>query len=433
MANEEVFDEEFYQEDFSSASIFEAFVSRLGDLLENFKEIQEEKIEEPLQPNQLSLCEWSEEQEEILFNDFDLLVTRYKAKLPLKDGQSVVNSCQVFYDLMSMENDYCLLDINYLKNDYEVLNAPKPPSIHPIAVWYGLRDFVVIKSKKKAIHDVSQMKLLQSSMNLAVFESKCKIPTFVQVLYHEQDVYLGVFEHGENRLNFEIVHLNFPPPSCKYLSGLLDMFKGKINVNYVNPAMVSVCLSYSLKNFLSATYSSERKSDNDEWDVVDFINVVSDLQFGVSVDPIHELILYTKWPQVVENVVFDSQTYSDFNPLNAPQWSIRTRFDYTPVCYLADMLHEFLTLTESPEALSEYYNFLSTKSRMNETGKNPFAALTESKIPSLPGMSMLDSGGYNIEGPLNEQQLKKMFNYLLPDEDPENRFPYGNVKDEQVL
>lgn len=428
MGNEEVYDDEFYQEDFSTASEWEAFVSRLSDLLEAF----EVADEEPLTTNQLSLCEWTEECDEILFNDFDLIVTRYKAKIAPRDESSkVAVQCQAFQDVISTENDYCLLDTNYLKHDYEVLNAPKPPNIHPIAVWYGLRDFVVIRNKRKALHDVSQIKLLQSSMSLAVSDSKCKIPAFIQVLYHEQDVYLGVVEHGEFRMSFDVIHLKTPPPSCKYLSGLLEMFKGKINVNYINPTMVSVCLSYSLKNFLNATYSSDKKSDNDDWDVVDFINVVSSLPFGVSVDPIHELVLYTRWPQVSENVVFDSQTYSDFNPLNSPKWSIRTRFDYSPVCYMADMLHEYLTLSESPEALSEYYNFLSSKNRGREVA-NPFAKLTGDRISSLPGMSMLESGGYTIDGPLNELQMKKMFYYLLPDEDPENKFPYGNVKDEQV-
>lgn len=425
MSNEEVFDDEFYQEDFSTASIFEAFVSRLGDLLENYETVDEEL----LSTNELSLCEWFEERDEILFNDFDLIVTRYKAKIAAKEEAPKVTQCQVFQDLISMENDHCLLDTTYLKNDYEELNAPKPPSIHPVAIWYGIRDFVVLRSKRKALHDVSQIKLLQSALSLAVFDSKCKIPAFIQALYHEQDVFLGVFENGEHRLSFDMVHLKSPPSSCKYLSGLIDLFKGKTNVNYVNPAMVSVCLSYSLKNFLTATYSTEKNNDND---IVDFLNVISSLPFGVSVDPVHELILFTKWPQVSENVVFDSQTYSDFNPLNAPRWSIRTRFDYSPVCYLADMLHEYLTLSESPEALSEYYNFLSFKGRFGEVGKNPFAALTDSKIPSLPGMSMLETGGYTIEGPINEQQMNKMMSYLFPDEDTENKYPYGDVKDEQV-
>lgn len=428
MPNEEVFDDDFYQEDFSTASEWEVFVSRLSDLLEkNYDSVEDEGLK--LRNNELSLCEWIEESDEILFNDFDLVVTRFKAKIMAREGDGKsVN--QVFLDLNSIENNFCLLDLNYLKGDYEVLNAPKFPTIHPIAVYYGLRDFIVIRSKRRSLTDISQIKLLQSSLSLAVNESKCKIPAFIQVLYREQDVYLGVYENGEQRLSFDVVHLKTPPPSCKYLSGLLDMFKGKIGVVYVNTTMVSVCLTYSLKKFLSSTYTSDKKNDNDDWDIVDFINVISSLPFGVSADPVNELLLYTKWPLVSENVVFDSQTYSDFNPINAPCWSVRTRFDYTPVCYLADMLHEFLTLTESPEALSEYYNFLNAKNRVNEA--NPFASLTESKLPTLPGMSMLESGSYTIDGPLNDQQMKKMFDYLFPDEDDEKKFPYSELKVEGV-
>jgi hypothetical protein len=94
------------------------------------------------------------------------------------------------------------------------------------------------------------------------------------------------------------------------------------------------------------------------------------------------------------------------------------------------MLHEYLTITESVEALSEYYNFLNAKNRINEA--NPFAALTDSRLSSIPGISMLESGSYSIDGPLNAQQMKKMFDYLLPDEDEERKFPYGEMKTEVV-
>lgn len=179
MGNEEVFDDEFYQEDFSTASEWEAFLMRLSDIFEAYEVSADE---EPLSFTQLSLCEWTEECEEVLFNDFDLTVTRYKAKIEQKKDASTKSAlCQVFQDLISTENDICILDTNYLKHDYENLNAPPPPKIHPITVWYGLRDFAVIKNKRRPLNDISQIKHLQSSMNLAAFDSKCKIPVFVQV------------------------------------------------------------------------------------------------------------------------------------------------------------------------------------------------------------------------------------------------------------
>jgi Rab3 GTPase-activating protein catalytic subunit len=221
----ELFDDDFYQEDFSTASEYEVFLSRLSDIFEKYEINDEEQLKE----YELSLCEWTNESDEISFNDFNLIVTRYKAKIAQRDSESsgksqVIN--QVFQDLISIENDFCLVDVNYLKGDYEVLNSPPQPNLHPIAVFYGLRDFVVVRSKRKSLTDTSQIKQLQSTLSLAINESKCKIPAFIQVLYREQDVYLGIYESGEQRLSFDIVHLKIPPPACKYLSGLLDMFKG---------------------------------------------------------------------------------------------------------------------------------------------------------------------------------------------------------------
>lgn len=96
MTNEEVFDDDFYQEDFSTASEWEAFVSRLSDLIETY-EVIDEQI---LKTNELSLCEWTEDSDDILFNDFDLVVTRYKAKIPAREPENSKNVNQVFSDLI---------------------------------------------------------------------------------------------------------------------------------------------------------------------------------------------------------------------------------------------------------------------------------------------------------------------------------------------
>lgn len=428
MKNEEMNEDQFYQEDFSTATEWEAFVSRLIDYLDEI----EVESEENLTTAQLSTCEWTKKSEEVMFNKFDLILTRHKAKIDLRSEPSKSPQPQVFNDINSMENDYCILDSQLLvKDTYDRGLAAKQHTVHPIVVYYGLRDFIVIESNSNAIVDINQIKLLQSSMSMAVFESKCKIPVFIKALEAEQNVFLGVFEHGEFKTSFDIIHLISAPPALKYLSGLLDMFKGKIGVAYVSPVMVSVCLSYSLKNFLSATFHSDKKNDSssDDWDVFDFASTISSLPFGVSSDPVNELVLYTKWPHVAENVVFDSPTYSDFNPINAPKWSIRTRFDYTPICYLADLLHEYLTLSESREALSEYYHFMNVKNRVNDN--NPLAALAESKKSSNQNsFSDVGQNKYVIDGPLSEPQIQKMFEYLFPTED--SIFPYKPKETETV-
>lgn len=420
-------DDQFYQEDFSTATEWEAFISKLVDCLEAVKV----ESEENLTAAQLSTCEWTAESEDlIMYNKFDLELTRHKAIIKPRSEPSKTLQPQAFTDITSMENDYCLLDSQLLvKDSSEDFLATKPHMVHPIAVYYGLRDFIVIESITNSISDICQIKLLQSSVSMAIFESKCKIPVFVRLLEEDQNVFMGVFEHGEYKLSFDVIHLINPPPALKYLSGLLDMFKGKIGVAYVSPVMVSVRLSYSLKNFLSATFCSDKTGSSDDWDVVDFTSAISTLPFGVSSDPVNELVLYTKWPHVAENVVFDSPTYSDFNPINAPKWSIRTRFDNTPICYLADLLHEYLTLSDSREALSEYYHFMNVKNRVN--ANNPLAALAESKKSSNQNIFSDDGQSkYVIDGPLSTRQVEKMFEYLFPNED--STFPYKPKTTETV-
>lgn len=401
-------DQEFYHEDFSTASDFEAFCVSLGEILEN---LEQSGIcnKEPLTKNQLSLVDWSEETELITFNDLNLAVTRHRCDIKAAaDADESVNV--VFQDLMSIENGFNLYDVS-TRDEHD--SSRKSSQVHPLAIFYGLRDFIVIRSKSRILNDVSLISLLKSALNLALNDSRCKIPTFIQIMHPDQNVYSGVFDAGEQRVMFDICHLKTPPPSCKFLSGLLDMFKGKLeNSSSTQAASVSVRLSFSLKNFTSFSYSTEKCSGTDDWDVVDFLGTISSLPFGVSADPVKEIMFYAKWPQVAENVVFDSETYSDFNPMNAPKWSLKTKFDTSLVTHLSDTLHEYLTLSESPEQLSEYYYLTRMKNQSRESERNPFSGLTDSKIPSLPNMFDYDS--YTIDGPISEEQMRSLIEFLLP-------------------
>lgn len=161
MANAEVFDDEFYQEDFSTATEFEAFLCGIQDFLDI--ELNENE-EGPLSKNCLSYCDWSKESEEnISFNEFDLIMTRYRAKISSTENSTVTkkNNSQVFADIISFENDFCILDDGKsLKDEFVLLNEPQQRNIHPIARWYGLRDFIVISSKKKNLLEISQVSLI---------------------------------------------------------------------------------------------------------------------------------------------------------------------------------------------------------------------------------------------------------------------------------
>ncbi|XP_019546158.3 rab3 GTPase-activating protein catalytic subunit [Aedes albopictus] len=423
MANEEVDDTEFFQQDFTTASEWEIFNARLEEIFHEWKlsyggASMGSPRAAPLGPNQLSLCEWTIAKEKIKFADVELDVVRIKANVNSEEDAVAVGEdvepgdCQAFVDLLANGNDYCIIDQKAAEGE-----------LHPLAQWYGLREFVVIVPVKGSITNESQIRILMSSIHIAVGESGCDVPVFVQVLDKVQNVFLGVCESGSTRLSFDIVHLNVTPPTCRYLSGLLDVFKGKVGVPYMDPVAVSVRFTYSLSKFLSASYVVPKKvpfsPNGDDEDTGD---AIISLPFGVAIDPVSELVLHCTWPHVADNVVIDSQTYSDFDPLTAPLWSLRAHFEDTPVCYMSDCIQEFLQVSDSRRAITEYFPELAFGATQNLEGSKALERLTESKIPTLtsvlPGASSSGSkqpDHIKLEGPINDHLLKDMLYYLFPD------------------
>ncbi|XP_058815119.1 rab3 GTPase-activating protein catalytic subunit-like isoform X2 [Topomyia yanbarensis] len=418
MLNEEVDDTEFFQQDFTTASEWEIFNARLEEIFHEWKlsyGLAENRGH--LERNQLSLCDWTIAKEQLKFADVQLDVVRYKANVPEgelrtgSDGEAA--ECQAFVDLMANENDYCIVD---QKVDGQ---------LHSLAQWYGLREFVVVVPVKGSITNESQIRILMSSIHIAVAESNCDVPVFVQALDKVQNVFLGVCESGSIRLSFDIVHLNIIPPTCKYLSGLLDVFKGKVVVPYMDPVAVSVRFTYSLTKFLNSSYVVSKmipfSENNGNEETVAGSNI--SLPFGVAIDPVSELVLHCTWPHVADNVVIDSQTYSDFDPLTAPNWSIRARFEDTPVCYMAECIQEFLQISDSRRAITEYFPELAYGVSQNIEGPKALERLTESKIPTfssvIPGISSAGTAtgrkNAKLEGPLNDELLKDMLYYMFPD------------------
>lgn len=107
--------------------------------------------------------------------------------------QAADRQCQAFSDLIAGENDFCVLE--------ESSNG-----IHPLARWYGIREFVVVVPIKNVLNE-SQIRILLSSIHISVAESGCEVPVFVQVLKKHQNVFLGVCESRNFRVSFDIVHL----------------------------------------------------------------------------------------------------------------------------------------------------------------------------------------------------------------------------------
>lgn len=235
---------------------------------------------------------------------------------------------------------------------------------------------------------------------------------------------LGVCENRSTRLTFDIVHLASTPPTCKYLSGLLDMFKGKIGTAYVDPVIVSVRLTYALNKFFSSSFSNQQSAD--------LKADITCLPWGAPIDPVTELLLYCDWNKVAETVALDSQNHSDFDALLAPKWSLRARFqDSNEICYMMrECLSEYIQLNEKTHTL---FDIFGDTFAFGSSEGNPLDLLTESKIskilPNFPSSKSYELKGQmqskrSIDGPIAEDILTLMLYYMFPDAQPNSPNSY---------
>lgn len=217
---------------------------------------------------------------------------------------------------------------------------------------------------------------------------------------------------------------------------------------YKDPATVSVRFTYNLKQFPDSSFVLKRKfAFSDRQDDAEY-NIRSNtiLPFGVSLDPVRELVLYCKWLEVAENVVMDSRNYSDFDPMVSQTWSFRMHYEAIPNSFMRECLFEFLQQCDSTRSLADVigaeYAYSATSELACRSDSNPLERLTVSKITKLTTSVLsaaLSSDGLGsqgaqtrkssrkgkpLEGPLKDEQLMAMLYFLFPDAQDNTANPY---------
>lgn len=217
-------DTDTFNQDFTTATRWEVFCARLEEIIHDWKLPYKKQCAGKLPPNALATNEWETKEELVQYDGMELKVTLYTIKLAtafdsnkLEDQspdsvrrmsidvaeQSQADAaaaavaekptqltplnddCQAFVDLMSLENNWCILDEKSSVN------------IHPLARWYGLRQFIVISTVASdgnsggAAISENQRRTLLSSIHMAIGETNISVPIFVQALKFHQHVYSG--------------------------------------------------------------------------------------------------------------------------------------------------------------------------------------------------------------------------------------------------
>ncbi|XP_034231466.1 rab3 GTPase-activating protein catalytic subunit [Thrips palmi] len=408
--NLEVDDPDVYHQDFTTASAWEEFVDRIEKIVVDWK-LNQPKTRLPLKKGDLD-GEWTTKTEEIHFEGEKFSLTSWS----LKDT-SIISSEEPEPDNPSanVPQLQCLVDMMSTSGDFvTVASCPR------IAQFYGIRDFLLLKSDVRNITSETQAKILLSSLTMALHATGCEIPAFVQILELWQHFYLGSCLGKELSADYEMVHLERTPQHCKYLTGLLDTFKSKISRGQQPPPInIAVRLTYTLR-MLSPWKTSIP---------TDLATSVSMVPFGTGSDPISKLHLLATWPQLNDQMVVDSQSYSDLEPMQAHLWSMQIELAKNAKGpQLSQLLASLCKMSSEPLA-----PFIVDCPRNPKFG-NSLDALTESKVPTfskvldkvITGNPSVINRQRNKQGAIPESSLKDILYYLFPDAvtDPSTTVPY---------
>ncbi|XP_037319315.2 rab3 GTPase-activating protein catalytic subunit isoform X1 [Pungitius pungitius] len=429
--------------DFTTASEWERFVSRVEEVLNDWKLIGSRAGSSTPEKGEFTSGSWGEKSQDIQFADFKFHISHYflKQECEQDDGKDQPEEDAfpvAMQDLLCMNNDF-------------------PPRAHCLVRWYGIREFVVISpgTNCEVITSESKCNLLLSSISISLANSGSQVPMFVQIQQKWRRVYAGECQGPGVRTDYEMVHLRKVPSQYNHLSGLLDIFKSKIgcSLSPLPPINISIRFTYILQDWQQYSWP-QQPPDFDtllggEVGGVEF----GKLPFGACEEPISELHLATTWPHLTEGIVVDNDVYSDLDPLQAPHWSVRVRSAENPQCLLGDLLTEFFKLCCRKESTEEVLGrgMAEEEGKENSDISSALSKLTDPTatvpISKLSVSNMVHSARKHIrrhrridESPLNTDVLNSILLYLFPDaavekssENSKNRTNPSNCcgKDEQ--
>ncbi|XP_014601093.1 PREDICTED: rab3 GTPase-activating protein catalytic subunit isoform X1 [Polistes canadensis] len=414
--------EDFYHHDFTTATEWEVFIARLEEIMHEWK-VSDKRNGPVLKSGDFIHSQWKNNTEKINFADVEFTLKHFRLVLennenqesPLEDDDERTE-CQK--DILNSSNDFARIDQEHLE----------------IAPYYGVREFLVlVPGKRHSIIEETRMKILLSSITIAANNTNCEVPIFVQVQESWQKMYLGTSVGRGSSVNFEMVHLKKIPPHCKYLTGLLALFKQKITEGCgvrLDPVLVSVRFSYLLRDWTCSTWTQQPPDFDFMQGETLGVAELGKLPFGATFDPIGELHLYTTWPIMSEHVVVDSEGFTDLEPQLAPEWSVQVTMVPSPACLLGDYLTDFLHLCNDQRGMVDLLGDNAMFLGDDENNLSAaFSILSESKIPTIS--SVIGKGNTkkpkNVEGPISDEILLPILYFLFPDTEDNPKTPYGDM------
>uniref|UniRef100_A0A0N7ZDJ5 Rab3 GTPase-activating protein catalytic subunit n=1 Tax=Scylla olivacea TaxID=85551 RepID=A0A0N7ZDJ5_SCYOL len=420
--------------DFTTASDWECFIAATEEAIHEWR-LSGEGNPSPLTRGQLATAKWSERKVTIKFADFPFEMTHHSiVSETVESPPDEPEPSTDFDDEEAEKLPKALEDMMNRENDF-------PARAHCLVRWYGLREFVTIcpSNPNHPIMSPSKAKLLLSSATIAANNTNCQVPIFVQVLWPNEKMYLGVGLGSGVRTDYDMVHFRQAPPQCTHLTGLLDVFKNKLQCCVTSPpVLVSVRFTYVLTEWPHTLWTQQPPDFDATLTEVGFSDL-GKLPFGALSDPVSELHLSATWPCVTEDVLVDSDVYSDLDPGSAPLWTARLVTSTSQPCLLSEYLTDFIHVCRNNQSISQILGPDYTQDVDGEIAEFSSALdrLTEPSVPSLSsvvgrvrkghkGARQFVSAQSGENSPIPTDILIPILNYLFPDaegDDPSDPYP----------
>ncbi|KAM9802175.1 rab3 GTPase-activating protein catalytic subunit isoform 7-T11 [Syngnathus typhle] len=172
--------------DFTTASEWERFVSRVEEVLNEWKLTGNSTRMSPKKSN-YSSGTWEENSQEINFVDFKFSITHYAL---VQEHENNTNT-----ELEEAPFPFAMQELLCTNNDF-------PPRAHCLVRWYGIREFVVISpgANVEAIISESKCNLLLSSISISLVNIGWATPSTPCLQSMLQSVLPTFFRTGSNIL-----------------------------------------------------------------------------------------------------------------------------------------------------------------------------------------------------------------------------------------
>ncbi|KAI5634540.1 rab3 GTPase-activating protein catalytic subunit [Phthorimaea operculella] len=405
--NEEIDEYDIYHQDFTTVTEWEVFIARIEEVLNEWK-LPKSKLTKPTKYTK----KWLSKTENIRFHDMNFALS-YHTLEPAESSEPAEETDSKGL-LEELQNNLWDATANFM-DDVD-------GSQFPVSSWYGLKRYVML-CPSSALIEGSVIKLVMSSVNIAFANVDCGVPFFVKVREHWQHCYLGIYEDNEYKTSYDTIHLKRISNQCSHLSGLVSIFKSKIaSPIALDAVIISAKLSYELKDF---EYFSWKKTTNtNEFLSIDGFDVkkLIELPFGAEKNPIYSALLNAIWPKFRESTIVDCSTYSDIDPIMAPNWTITLQMRDNINCQLSETINKMMDLLDSTNLLMDTLGLSRSLGLVNPLHKITEAPITISKLVKAAMGQGTNQGEF--KGPISDDLLMPMLYYLFPDAVEENIHKY---------